>query len=203
MRACALPWKASTLANSVANVVAGKPLTTGGALRAVLGTALPTNTSTALNAAFKILGYVSEDGVTKNPARSTDKKKAWGGDIIKVTQSEYSETWTLTLCETLNADVLKAVHGDTSVTTTAATVSTGTLQAVVSNGDVLPNSSWVFEIREGTTKIRHVLPKAQVIEVGEITYQDNEIIQYSLTLEAYEDASGNNSYSYSDDGVFA
>lgn len=190
------------MANSVANVVAGKPLTTGGALCAVTGTALPTDTSTALNVAFKILGYVGEDGVTKNPARSTDKKKAWGGDIIKVLQTEYSETWTLTLCETLNAEVLKVIHGDTAVTTTAATVSTGTLQAVVSNGDVLPNKSWVFEIREGTTKIRHVLPKAQVTEVGEITYADDDIIMYQVTLEAYEDASGNNSYTYSDDGVF-
>jgi hypothetical protein len=191
------------MVNAVANVVAGKPLATGGALRAPLGTAVPTDTTTAPNVAFKALGYVGEDGVRKAPDRTTSKTKAWGGDIVKVLQTEYSETWKLTLIESLNAEALKTVHGNANVTTTPATVSTGTLQAIKSNGDVLENSAYIFEMRDGVKKRRVVLPNAQVFEVGEVIYNDGSVIAYPVTLEAFEDASGNNSYEYTDDGVFA
>ena len=190
------------MAQTVANVVAAKPKATGGVLRGPVGTALPTNSSTAPNAAFLALGYVGEDGLTYTPARSTDKKKAWGGDIVKVVQTEYSETWSFLLIESMNAEVLKAVHGSANVATTAATVSTGTLQAVKSNGDVLPREPWVFEMFEGTSKRRVVLPAAQITEVGEVQFTDGELVAYPVTLEAFEDATGNNSYSYLDDGVF-
>lgn len=191
------------MANSVANVAVGKPKVTGGAFRAPIGTALPTNSSTALNVAFKGLGYVGEEGVVFAPARSTDKKKAWGGDIVKVLQTEYSETWQFTLIEYRNAEVQKLVFGDSNVTVTAATVSAGTLLAVKHNGDVLPRQEFVFEMFEGAATDRVVLPNAQVTEVGEVTYSDEEIIAYPVTVEAFEDATGNNSYEYSDDGVFA
>ena len=190
------------MSNSVDLVAVGKPKVTGGAFRGPLGTALPTDSTTALNAAFKGLGYVGESGVEFNPARSTDKKRAWGGDIVKVTQSEYSETWTCTLIEYRNPEVQKAVFGDDNVTVTAATASTGTKLAVKHNGDVLPHDSWVFEMFEGEGSSRVVLPNAQVTEVGAVSYTDEELIAYPVTLEAFEDASGNNSYEYSDDGVF-
>ncbi|HEY9265509.1 MAG TPA: hypothetical protein VIQ11_12985 [Mycobacterium sp.] len=189
------------MANSVANVAVGKPKVTGGAFRAPLGTALPTDSSVALDVAFKGLGYVGEDGVTFNPARSTDKKKAWGGDIVKVTQSEYSETWQFTLIEYRNPEVQKTVFGDDNVTVTAADATHGTRLTVAHNGDILPNQSFAFEMLEGVAANRIVLPNAQVNEVGEISYQDDELIAYQVTVEAFQDESGNNSYEYSDDGV--
>ena len=43
------------------NVTTGKPKTGGAVFRAPLGTALPTDAKTALDEAFKNLGYCSED----------------------------------------------------------------------------------------------------------------------------------------------
>jgi hypothetical protein len=191
------------MANSVANVAVGKPKVTGGAFHAPIGTALPTNSSTALNVSFKGLGYVGEEGVKFNPARSTDKKRAWGGDIVKVLQTEYSETWTCTLIEYRNPEVQKAVFGAGNVTVTAATASTGTLMAVKHNGDILPREEYVFEMMEGAASDRVVLPNAQITEVGEVSYSDEELVAYPVTFEAFEDATGTNSYEYSDDAVFA
>lgn len=188
---------------SVANVAAGKPMATGGVLVAPLASTLPTDAKTALDAAFKALGYIGEDGLTDSGERSTDKTKAWGGDIVLVSQTEFSQTYQFNLIEATNADVLKVVYGDANVTTTAATPTTGTLQSVKVNGDELPRKTFVFEINMGQgRKRRIVVPNAQVTEVGERTYVDGAPVAYPVTIEAFEDSTGNNAYQYDDDGKF-
>ena len=54
------------MANDATKVSVGKPAVDGAVFSAPIGTALPTSTSAALNAAFANLGYVSEDGVTNS-----------------------------------------------------------------------------------------------------------------------------------------
>lgn len=190
-------------APAVKNVLAGKPLASGGVLSGPAGSTLPTDASTAVDAAIVALGYASEDGLTEATERSTEKIKAWGGDIVKIVQSEFSVTYAFTLMHSTDADALKVVYGDDAVTTTAATASTGTLQTVAVNGDELPKRVFVFDMKDGDARIRIVVPNGQVTEVGEVTYNDEGVVQYALTIEAFEDASGNNAYKYIDDGVFS
>jgi hypothetical protein len=190
------------MTNAVSNVVAGRPAVTGGAYHAVLGTALPTDSTTALAAAFKALGYVGDAGVVETPTRTTDKKKAWGGDIIKVLQTDYSATYAFTLVESLNTEVLKTVHGTSNVTTTAATSTTGTLQAVKVNSAILPHEVYVFEILDGAVKVRVVIPDGQISDIGAVTYVDSDVVAYSVTVEAfYNAAAGANAVRFSTDGV--
>lgn len=191
------------MATNSANVLAGKPLVTGGVLVAPVGSTAPTNATTALDAAFKALGYVSEDGLTEAAERSTDKIKAWGGDVVKVVQTDYAVTYTFTLIETLNSDVLKTVYGASNVTTTAATVSAGTLHAVKLNSDTLPRQSFVFEMKDGDARIRIYVPQGQVTEVGEVTYTDEDVVGYEVTVEAFRDSGANaNALKWIDDGIF-
>jgi hypothetical protein len=189
------------MANTVANVLAGKPLAAGGVWLGPHGTAAPTNASTALVGAFKAAGYIGEDGLTEGTERSTDKVKAWGGDTVKVLQTDFAVTYTFTFLETLNDDVLKAVYGASNVTTTAATPSTGTLRTVLINSDTLPHQAFVFEIKDGDARIRIHVPDGQITEVGEITYSDSEVIGYQVTVEAFRDtALGANAVKYLNDG---
>lgn len=192
------------MANNSANVLNGKPLASGGVLVAPLGSTAPTDASTALNAAFKALGYVGEDGLTEAAERSTDRVKAWGGDVVKVLQTDYAVTYTFSLIETLNSDVLKTVYGADNVTTTPATSTKGTLQAVKLNSDTLPRQSFAFELKDGDARIRIYVPQGQITEVGEITYSDEDLISYEVTIEAFRDATlGANALKYIDDGVFS
>ena len=190
------------MANNAKNVVAGTPLATGGVLIGELTATAPTSAVSVLTG-FSAAGYIGEDGVTEANERSTDRIRAWGGDTVKVVQTEHNVTYQFTFLETLNANVLKAVYGEDNVTTTAATSTTGTLHEVAVNAAALPHKSYVFEVKDGDAKIRIYVPDGQITEVGEITYSDSEVVGYEVTVEAFADDLGNKAYKFLDDGVFA
>ena len=80
------------MANTVSNVTAGKPKIGGAVFRAALGSTLPTDATTALDAAFKSLGYCSEDGVTNSNSPDSTDIKAWGGDtVLNIQESKDDE----------------------------------------------------------------------------------------------------------------
>ena len=190
------------MANTAANVLAGTPLATGGILIGSLTATAPTTAVSTLTG-FTAAGYIGEDGITEANERSTDRIRAWGGDTVKVVQTEHNVTYQFTFLETLNADVLKAVYGEANVTTTAATASTGTLHEVAVNAATLPHKSYVFEVKDGTAKIRIYVPDGQITEVGEITYSDSEVVGYQVTVEAFADADGSKAIKFLDNGIFS
>lgn len=189
------------MSGTAASVLAGKPLASGGVKIGPLGATLPTDATTALDAALKSAGYIGEDGLTENADRSTEKVKAWGGDTVKVLQTDFAATYTFTFLESLNTTVLETVYGEDNVTVTPATATKGTLRTVLVNGDTLPHKTFVFEVRDGDARIRIVIPDGQVTEVGEVTYNDGEVIGYEVTVEAFRDPDLNaNAVKYIDDG---
>lgn len=182
------------MANNVQNVSAGKPAVSGAVYRAALasGLTIPTDATTALDADFKALGYVSEDGLVNTNSPDSDNIKAWGGDTVLVVQTEKTDEFQLTLLEVLNEDVLKAVYGSTNVT---GTLSTGI--AVQATADEQEEGAWVIEMvmRGGVLK-RVVIPDGKISEIGEISYVDDEPVGYELTIQAMPDASGVTHYEY-------
>jgi len=182
-------------------VVAGKPSVLGGAFFGPTTTIGPTDGTTALTAGFLGLGYIGDDGLSETVDRSIDKKKAWGGDVVKIVQTDFGAQLKLTLIETLNSDVLKAVYGDANVTTTAATATKGTEFKVNVKSDLLPRKSWVFEVRDDPAKIRIYVPTGQVTEIGEVTYTESDLTGYEVTIDCFPDANGNSFIKYINDGV--
>lgn len=186
------------------NVFVGVPdqATTGAILSAPTGTALPTDITTALNAAFKDSGYVGEDGLTLTPERSTTSIRDWSRAEVRRVLDEFTAELAWEHLE-LSTEALKNYFGSSNVTTTAATASTGTRQAVKLNATDLPEQSWVFQIKDGVRKIRVVVPRGQISAQGEITFVANDAVKLPVTLACLPDASGNHVYIYTDDGVFS
>lgn len=168
---------AETNTNNSSNVFYGKPKATGAVFRAPANTALPTDATTALAAAFKPMGYISQDGLTESESRTVEKLAAWGGDTVATSQTEYSKTFKFACLEN-NENVLKARFGEDNVTVASGKVTVNHTSAELEEG------VWVFEIALGASKVkRMVLPKAKPTEFDDITYQDSTAIMYGMTLE--------------------
>jgi hypothetical protein len=190
------------MANTVSNVVAAKPLATGGVWVGPSGTALPTDATTALNVALKPTGYVGDGGLTETPNRTTDTRKAWGGDTVKILQTDFALTYTFTFIESLKTEVLQEVYGASNVVTTAATASTSTLQAVKIVSDTLPHRVFVFDMKDGNAKVRIGIPDGQIVDVGAVTYSDSDIVAYPVTVQTFFNSTlGAYAVKYSTDGV--
>lgn len=172
------------MANNAANALVA---VTGSFYADITNTATaPTDTSTALNAGFIDLGYVSEDGVTLSLPDSGDTTpiKAWqNGATVRILRnsSEDSPQLSLTLLET-KSDVIKTVFGS-SVTQAAA------------EGSFVYNSTAarapfraVLHVIDGAELIRIYVPAAAVASIGEITFANQESIGYEITLDLQYDS---------------
>lgn len=173
------------------NVALGKPKIGGAVFRGPIGTTLPTSADTTLDAGFLPMGYVSEDGVVNSNSPSAETIKAWGGDIVKVINTERPDEFKLTLIESKRVDVKKAVYGQNNVT---GTLDTGITTSV--KNDAPEPGSWVIDMVEGTTLKRIVIPDAVVTELEDLNYKDDEVVGYGITLTAVTDSTGVSHYEY-------
>lgn len=184
----------SDAGNTVTNVTAGKPKTTGAVYRAPLGSTIPTDPTTTLSSDYVCLGFCSDDGVTNSGEMESENIKAWGGQNVLTTSSSTDDKFKFKLIEVLKKEVLKFVYGNSNVT---GDLTSGTGIAVGVNGYSQEDNIIVIDMimRNNAVK-RIVIPSATISEVGEIAYKDNEAVGYDITLACAADSAGNTHYEY-------
>ena len=183
------------MANNAQNVSTGKPNISGGVWFAPLGTTLPTDATSALDpATFTCLGYVSEDGVENANDLDVSDIKAWGGNIVYRSLTELNDTFSFSLIESENEDVLKAVYGSGNVTTTAG----GDIKVDVVAEDP-EEMVWVIELALRGGRARRIIIADGAVTAREtITYNDSDAIAYGITVSAYPDADGKTHIEYTE-----
>ena len=169
---------ADTNNNKKSNVSLGKPLAKGCVYIAPSGTALPTDATGALDAAFNCVGYVSEDGITNASDTDNTEVKDMGGVTVLKEISSYGETYQFAMLE-LNENSAKLRYGSENVT-----VSGDSLQI----DHAMPKSESfvvVIEILLTGNKVKRIIiADATVSEFGDITYSSGDAIMYDVTLAA-------------------
>lgn len=182
----------TTNQNNTDYVSAGKPKIGGAIFMAPLGTALPTNATSELPAAYQCLGYVSEDGLAENITRTTTDIREWGGGVVDSEQTDFSDSYSYKLIEATNPVVLKHTFGEESV---SGDLTAGLKLKVGPASNPDPCVLVVDTIHKGYLK-RQVLPNAQAAEIGEIAYKRDEAVGYAITTKAMLDADGYTHYEY-------
>ena len=186
------------------NVLIGTPnqLTTGAIAKAAIGTALPTDATTALNASFTDSGYVSENGLSLTPSVSTADIRDWSGTLVRRIIQTFDGTLSWEMLQT-DEQAMKVAFGDENVTATAATSAHGNQLAVSLGAELPERASWVFSMKDGDHRMRIVVPDGQITTVGEVSFTSSAAIVWPVTLSCYPDASGKSIYIYTDDGETA
>lgn len=167
---------------------------TGALYKAPIGSTAPSDATTALNAAYIDLGYISEDGVSESWDDSVDDVVAWqNATTVRSATTESSCSLSCTLIET-NGRVLEAFHRGSSVLEQSAGVFDIAVKPIVADP-----SQWVLHVVDGTKLIRISVENGEIVERGELMYQNGEPVGYPITIRCYPDDSGNLMTKFSND----
>lgn len=182
--------------NNSSYVGVGKPKVGGAVYIAPIGTSAPTDATTALDGAFELLGYISEDGVTIEEERDSEEIVAWGGDTVYTSQTSYTETFTFTPIE-VNPVVARAEYGDDNVE-----VAEGHMTIKHSSAEVPEKMVVIETIPNSDTVDRFFVPRAKLTEKGEQALTDSDPMGRECSFTALPDDSGITSYEFISNSTF-
>jgi hypothetical protein len=161
------------------------------------GTALPTDPTTALNAAFDEVGAISSDGITEAVEQDVTDIFIWQKNALaRRIKGNYVKTFQFAAAET-NLTTLGVQYPGSTVLQTAYGVS------VAETPPTTDIRSWVLHGLDGDREVRIVIPLGEVTERGEVVWSSENITVYQWTLSCYVDSSGNVLYRYIADDELA
>jgi hypothetical protein len=179
------------MGNYTAYITVGKPKSTGAIFYAPAGSTLPTAADAELDEAFVCVGTIGDDGLTRKIKRSMKDIKDWGGNTVKVVQTDVKETFSFTMIEALNLDVQKVVYGEDNV---GGVTNTG----MVAHTSAEPvEHAWVIDqILDGGSLLRIVIPHGKITELSDVAFKVDQAIGYGVTITALSDTAGTTSIDY-------
>ncbi len=158
---------------------------------------LPADATTPWDAAFTDIGWISDEGITESNSTDTSEIKGWqGGQTVRKVISSSEMTFKFTAIET-SKTVLELYHKGSKVATTSGK----SVLAIKAPGP--DRRTFGFDVVDGNSHIRIVVPDGEVTETGDITYKSDEAVAYEITVTAYPGSDGTVAFKYSDDPAWA
>lgn len=177
--------------NDSTNVSLSKFKVGGYAYAAPLGTALPTDSESALDPAFQLIGYLSEDGITNTTDTNTTEVKDANGTTVMKVISSYAESYKFMLIEFLRKAAAQLRYGDNAVTGADKKM---TIKHQIPDDKPV---SLVFEIvATGNVKDRIVIGSATRSEFGDRQMHSSDVLGYDMTVAANDMGDGVTSIEY-------
>lgn len=165
--------------NSASKVVVGA---NGTVSVAAVGTAAPTNSTTALNALFKSLGFLSEDGVQVAPGQTINPIMAWQSAyaIRKIVASRTLEL-NFTLRE-FDLDTIPFAFGGGTLAWSA-----GAATYTPPAPEVIDTRALVVDWLDGTRHYRLYVPNGQVTDLSAFTLNRGAPAELPIKFELNSD----------------
>lgn len=172
---------------------------TGQVYVAPLGTALPTTTLGALDAAFVGLGFTTEDGVSFSASKETQDINAWQSfDPIRtiVTARTVQATFSL---QQWNEDTVPLAFGGGAVTGSTPNFK----YELPDPEDGVDERSMVIDVEDGDNHMRFVIARGTVTEAVETQFQHGATAVLPITFKALKPSVGKIVTYYTDAAGFA
>ena len=155
----------------------------------VTGSTAPTDATTALVAAYKNAGLISEDGLTVAISTSSNDVKAYGStQIQRRIITDTSLTFQLSFLETLNPRAIELYWG-LAFNTLSPGVGTGTFSYTFGTY-TRQQVAGVFDIIDGSNRIRYYAPLLEVTDRGDFQVSKGQAMSFNCTFTAYPNTSG-------------
>lgn len=168
------------------DVTISRPETVGGGITtAPANTPLPTAANSKLDPAYKMLGYVSKEGVDLSSEASDSDIEIWGGFKVRKVRSEFKVSLSFTLVSTRNTDTLKAVFGEDKVSVTGSDVT------IKHTPTIPPKARFVVNTKDenGFTR-RFIVPNGQISTSGNRKLVHNDIDGFQCVVDGFTDDEG-------------
>lgn len=165
----------------------GIGLATGMFYHAPAGTSLPAYPGEALSSSWKLVGDVTQDGITLTTDKSVENLKNWANVIKRVIMTDHSETIQSPLMDT-TAEVLKTVVGKDNVTETSANGAHGNLIAAnLSSGNLPEPEAFLWLMKDGDDLMYIGCENGQITSVDNVSFAPGSSINWIPTITALED----------------
>ncbi len=160
---------------------------TGMFYHAPAGTALPESPAATLDAAWTMVGDVTEDGITLSTDKTTENLRNWALVIKRVIMSEHTETIQSPLMDTTE-EVLKTVLGEANVTVTPANSTHGkVVSANLSANALPPEEAFLWVMKDGDDIMAIGCSRGQIMSMEDVAFQPSAAINWTPTVTALGD----------------
>lgn len=171
---------------------------TGTVYLAPLGTPLPTDTTTNLNAGFQSVGFISEEALTESLAITTERLRAWQRPVgIRTLTTEVEWTFQFGMLETspLALDLYYGLDDGTSVTGGVAKTSIKAFPQSIQR-------AMVIEIVDGDITTRYAIPVVEIGDREEVAHNLSEGTIWGVTTNVMGSDLDDMGFRYTDDPTF-